>query len=366
MGGCHCTEGKEDTHEVVTVHQQPVSEHAAPLAPNEPKAQLPIELPQWNTADLSYLQTTIRAYLIRKEQKDALKQVLVLDYEAEDVPEVDIQEERKEIPELLTKEAKEKLERLGPFKRNLKVAGGAMKPPVTLIDGSVFVGQWLGLKRVGYGRLYQADGGYQEGYWNGVLHVYGRIIQPNGDHYEGEFHMGQMHGYGRFEDLAGVHSYDGQWRDNQKHGQGVEKGDDGATYSGSFETDQKCGRGVMRWSSGESYEGDFHNDTIHGHGKYIWSPTKYYEGQWDNGKMHGQGKFIIEDKEYEGEFFQDKKHGKGIYKWEGNVYEGDFVDNKMHGQGYLSMKGKPRKLYTFANNKRLALVEEPAQPPTSL
>lgn len=360
MGGCHCNDSREDIHEVVTLHPQPAPvQSPAPAEPSQPSSPPP---PLYSPEQVQALQTAWRAYLSHKAQLPLLREVIVLNPDGEEVPEVDIKEEITEVPDLLTKEAKEKLSRLGPFNYKLKVASGVAKGPMALTDGSVYIGQWIGSKRHGKGKLYQADGVYQEGYWNGVLHLYGRIIQSNGDHYEGEFYMGQMTGRGKFEDLEGNIAYDGEWRDDQKHGKGVEKGVDGAIYEGYFETNQKCGKGVMHWSTGEVYDGDFLNDTIHGFGKYIWSPTKYYEGHWEAGKMHGKGVFSNDGKEYEGDFVQDKKQGKGVYKWDGNVYEGDFVDNKMHGQGYLTMKGKERKLYTFANNKRLTLVEEPTQP----
>lgn len=43
------------------------------------------------------------------------------------------------------------------------------------------------------------------------------------------------------------------------------------------------------------YEGDFKDDQLHGYGvEYSWKGSKIYEGHWVNGKHHGHGKRPME------------------------------------------------------------------------
>jgi len=381
MGGSCSCEGRDEPNEV-SISAQPKNnskKEAQGPAPFETgESQLGVKvvaLPQqppepvvkYSRADILSVQSAFRSYFTRRQQAEAVKTVVVMPpipSHIEIVEDENDSHELDEVPDLMTKEAKEKLAQLPPFDYSLKVASGHLRGPIELRDKSVYVGQWLHGRRNGKGTLYTADGGMMEGYWNGLLHLKGREIHPTGDLYEGDYNEGLKHGYGRYEDLPRKNSYEGQWQSDKKHGQGTEQIEDGSVYEGRFDNDLKSGHGVFKWASGEVFEGEFRENVIHGRGKYVWkAETKWYDGEWVEGKMHGKGKFINEGKEYEGDFVADKKHGLGLYKWDGNVYEGDFVDNKMHGKGHLTMKGKERKLYAFENNKRLALIAEQAAAP---
>jgi hypothetical protein len=381
MGGTCSCDAKEEPNEV-SVSVQPSKETVkkesqAPASAITSETQRAVEgtlevpsepepVSKWTPADILAAQNAFRSYLTRRQQEAEVKTVVVmppipvhLEVEEEDKD----AEELTEIPDLLSKEAKQKLEESPAFEYNLKVAAGHLRGPVKLKDGSVYVGQWLQGRRNGKGRLYTADGGLMEGYWNGLLHLKGREIHSTGDMYEGGYSEGKKQGFGLFEDLSKKNSYEGEWMGDKKHGRGIEHIEDGSVFEGNFANDQKSGNGVFKWATGEVFEGEFRDNVIHGRGKYVWkADTKWYDGEWQDGKMHGKGKFINEGKEYEGDFEADKKHGQGVYKWDGNMYEGDFADNKMHGKGYLTMKGKERKMYAFENNKRGAVIAEPAAP----
>ncbi len=49
------------------------------------------------------------------------------------------------------------------------------------------------------------------------------------------------------------------------------------------------GFGKMEWADGRSYEGEFKNDLKHGKGIYISENGNRYEGFWENGKMKNSG-----------------------------------------------------------------------------
>lgn len=55
----------------------------------------------------------------------------------------------------------------------------------------------------------------------GVPHGYGQFVNMNGDRYEGGIRYGRANGVGVYENKQ--MGYRGEFRDNQKHGRGVEK-----------------------------------------------------------------------------------------------------------------------------------------------
>lgn len=58
-------------------------------------------------------------------------------------------------------------------------------------------------------------------------------------------------------------SYIGEWKDNKRHGYGIDK-ENNETYTGEFRNDKKEGNGVYCWSTNDRYEGRFVDDRQHG------------------------------------------------------------------------------------------------------
>lgn len=48
---------------------------------------------------------------------------------------------------------------------------------------------------------------------------------------------GLKDGYGELVDAVNMFSYNGDWKDDKKHGQGIFKFDSGFSYEGEFEND---------------------------------------------------------------------------------------------------------------------------------
>jgi hypothetical protein len=59
------------------------------------------------------------------------------------------------------------------------------------------------------------------------------------------------------------------------------------------------GRGAYRYAEGDTYEGDWKNDKRHGKGKVTYVSdgriSESYDGDWFEGRMHGQGSYIYAD-----------------------------------------------------------------------
>ena len=49
------------------------------------------------------------------------------------------------------------------------------------------------------------------------------------------------------------------------------------------------GKGVYTWPTGRVYDGDFKNDLRHGVGVLKFPDGQKYEGQFQNNKYHGEG-----------------------------------------------------------------------------
>ena len=44
------------------------------------------------------------------------------------------------------------------------------------------------------------------------------------------------------------------------------------------------GKGEFRWPDGRVYDGEYKNDIKHGDGVYIWPDGRMYQGKFFNGK----------------------------------------------------------------------------------
>ena len=60
--------------------------------------------------------------------------------------------------------------------------------------------------------------------------------------------------------MRGGGVYEGERKDDMKHGQGKMTWSSGQVYEGEFKDDMKNGQGKMTWLSGEVYEGEFKDD----------------------------------------------------------------------------------------------------------
>ena len=103
------------------------------------------------------------------------------------------------------------------------------------------------------------------------------------------------------------HNYEGYWRvqksqmgelrlmDTTIGGKGRIKYADGTEYEGEWRNNEKHGRGYMKWAGGKkTYSGDWYCDVAKGHGQFTWTEgekTIVYTGEVDNNGPHGLGTF---------------------------------------------------------------------------
>ena len=63
--------------------------------------------------------------------------------------------------------------------------------------------------------------------------------------------------------------------------------EDSQRYEGQYKDDKRHGHGYYVYPSGDRYFGEFSCDKPYGQGTYRWVDGNTYTGSWENGKMHG-------------------------------------------------------------------------------
>ncbi len=181
--------------------------------------------------------------------------------------------------------------------------------------------------------------------------------------------------------------YEGDWKNGQKHGDGVYSWINGDKYVGKFRNDNFF-KGRKVWSNGDVYNGYWENSQMHGYGKLekadgeiqegefvrnkllasgvcvgncvngygtiLYPSGNRYEGNWKYQKQYGKGTLSLKNGDkYVGEFLDGYRNGQGTYYWEnGDKYVGEFVKNKRTGYGSYSYKNGELYIGDFKDDKK--------------
>jgi hypothetical protein len=206
-------------------------------------------------------------------------------------------------------------------------------------NGNIYIGQFINGELNGLGKLKFADGSIHEGeFKHGLLNGKGIIIDENGKLFaEGEFLDGDLNGKGKYYHENGTVFQEGIFTDGELNGHGLEYYDEDV-YEGNWKSNEKCGQGKMTYTDGTIYEGEWLTNEIHGYGEMKWSNGQKYLGNWSRGNMHGKGKYFYSNGNiYEGDFVNGEFSGDGKFTYEdGSIYEGQFEADKFHGQGKMT------------------------------
>ena len=92
------------------------------------------------------------------------------------------------------------------------------------------------------------------------------------------------------------------------------------------------------FENGISYEGEWLEFKRHGQGIQKFPCGIIYQGQWNQDKAHGQGILLHPNGDkYSGQWFEDKAEGYGVYKFDnGRVFKGFFKNSLFDGNGIES------------------------------
>jgi hypothetical protein len=105
---------------------------------------------------------------------------------------------------------------------------------------------------------------------------------------------------------------------------------DGNTYNGHYYINNdngtyiKNGYGIEIYSNGDKYEGEWRNNQRYGQGTMNYANGDKYEGGWLNNRRSGQGKFTYTNGDrYEGEWYNNRRYEQGTMTYaNGDKYEG--------------------------------------------
>lgn len=106
--------------------------------------------------------------------------------------------------------------------------------------------------------------------------------------------------------------------ENDCDGMGTFVNSQGDKYTGTFKNNLKHGRGIEHYANGDVYNGEFVQGKPEGDGIYMWANGNEYRGQFRGGMRNGKGKWIkylnkaIQKMDkicfsYDGEYVNDKK-----------------------------------------------------------
>lgn len=187
---------------------------------------------------------------------------------------------------------------------------------------------------------------------------YHEVRYANGDTYEGQWFDNKKHGQGIYTHVHGD-MYTGKFRHGNKHGLGFYSFANGDEYDGSYFNGRRTGRGTYNHANGSTYVGDFKDELEHGHGKYTFPGGGTYEGKFQFGKMEGKGKLTVnESTYYVGEFHDGMIHGSGQVTTGASVRNVEYEDGEeemVWSKQPVKLKHKDDdiKLYRFNRAKKI-------------
>ena len=152
----------------------------------------------------------------------------------------------------------------------------------------------------------------------------GKYVDEFGNCYVGRFKNSNFNGYGIMDynnysctsesEILPTY-YEGNWKDNSKHG-----------------------KGKIQYNNESKYVGSFKFDELHGKGKYTFPDGMYYIGKMKLGTITGYGTLYTADKKpvYKGYWLNNSYNGKGTYYEDGEIYyKGKWTSGYCHGVGVI-------------------------------
>lgn len=168
-------------------------------------------------------------------------------------------------------------------------------------------------------------------------------------YYKGEYIVDDegiivIEGYG-FAKLMVGGTYEGQFKDYDRHGKGTFISDNNDKFVGEFWYDSAI-EGTYFYVDGDTYTGSFLEGMKHGYGEFKYSSGAKYVGRYNKDLMEGLGtQYYTGGSKYEGEHLNGKRHGKGTYYYppesEYKLFSGTYRNGIPYDGIYIDSKGRP-------------------------
>ena len=191
----------------------------------------------------------------------------------------------------------------------------------------------------GDGRLFSsASGLVYDGQWaNNEYHGEGKLYLENLDVYEGSFVNGEREGRGKLSHPDGTVT-DVEWKNDKIFAGKVSNFPiEGGVFEGNvLDGVPHCLDGICDYVDGSSYQGEWRSGRRNGHGRWVSAKLEEYSGKWVGDKRNGRGKWASPGGEwFDGVWDNDvPKIGERRYN-DGSTYRGNFKNGKRHGQGEM-------------------------------
>lgn len=222
-------------------------------------------------------------------------------------------------------------------------------------DGQVYKGKWKKGKREGAGKLTWTNGDIYIGQWkkdkpNGKGKFYfkqGFQDKNKSDTYVGQVKDWLRHGKGTYTWVSQKMRYQGNWKNNNRHGYGEYK-EGNSIYTGNWKDDKRWGKGKITIKKQHSISGTFRHTDLKGKVTMdFWKPfhitsstkARKYIGNIHNETFqpHGKGYFIL----------KGKKVAVGIWK-DGTLDNGKTITEKIFKINGI-LVGRKRVIYWKKN-----------------
>jgi hypothetical protein len=165
-------------------------------------------------------------------------------------------------------------------------------------NGPVYTGQWVNGQRHGKGKITfnSQEDSFYDGEWSNDKQCGMGIRQySSGNVYNGQWKEGQRHGKGTMHWKDKNEQYTGDWINGIQHGVGeyiwqVQQIDNSQypqsnCYVGDWDNGIRQGYGTFYYASGSSYEGQWLDNKKHGEGKYTLPNGKVIKGLFQCDKL---------------------------------------------------------------------------------
>ena len=160
-------------------------------------------------------------------------------------------------------------------------------------------------------------------------------------------------------------SYDGEWLNGQRHGQGSidypwdahgitgtsEFGDNTSWYSGEWKDDLMDGQGVLVWESGEKYKGQFKKGSIHGLGTLTRLDGEEYRGNFADNKRYGFGAVTYVDGKKRVGHWKGDQYFALRSKWE-EEGKAKIIDQENKDRAYKAEQAEIKRLSKIRSKAR--------------